>query len=82
MGDIFHAGCLLFFFLPWVETDTNETDKETTQREFESERRGMRARGAIFVCTHAHASQACCCSEKWVLKLGELRFNLVARPGA
>lgn len=53
MGDIFHAECLLlFFFLPWVKTDTNETDKENTQRGFESERWGMRARGAILVCTH------------------------------
>lgn len=76
MGDTFHAECLLLiFFLPWVKNDPNETDIEYTQLGFESERR---ARGAIFIWTHAHASQACCCSEWWVLKLGELRFNLAA----
>lgn len=86
VGDIFHPECL-FFSYHWLRLVEMRQKKLKTQRGFQSERRGMsvgsyfclRAHTYMHRHKHAHASPACCRSEEWVLKLGEVRSELAAR---
>lgn len=70
----------LFFSYPWlIMTQTRHTEKhrgtdgernewaKDWKRERGNKSRAIFGLSGCFLHTHAHASQACCCSEQWVL---------------